>query len=62
MIIAEDNEKQAVRHLTVQDIEIALAAYFNVKRIECYCMREDWSDQSASKYPVIVATVRHSVV
>lgn len=62
MIIAEDNEKQTVRHLTVQDIEIALAAYFNVKRIECYCMREDWSDKSASYLPVIVATHRKSVI
>lgn len=62
MKVAEDNERQTVRHLTVQDIEIALATYFNVPRIECYCLREDWSDKSAGYLPVIVATHRKSVI
>lgn len=62
MRVTLNDEKQTIRHLTVQDIEIVLAAYFNVDRIECYCMREDWSEPYNTAYPVIVATHRKSVI
>jgi hypothetical protein len=62
MNTVQDDEKQTVRHMTVQDIEMILAQYFNVPRVECFVLRDNWSEPYERGGPVIVSTIRHFVI